>query len=56
MTDYGAQAAELLYALRTVMGDADHGQNMTWDERLMIGRKAIDKAIGRPEWKENDGL
>lgn len=41
-----AVAPELLEALQTVMGDADHGQNMTWDERCKIARSAISKATG----------
>lgn len=31
----------LRHGLRTVLGDADHGQNMTWEERCRVGREAL---------------
>lgn len=34
----------LLEALKTVMGDANHGQNMTWTQRCSQARAAIAKA------------
>lgn len=34
---------ELLEALKTVMGDANHGQNMTWAQRCSQARAAIAK-------------
>ena len=34
---------ELLEALKTVMGDANHGQNMTWAQRCSQARAAITK-------------
>ena len=34
---------ELEFALRTVLGDADHGQHMTWEQRCLVGRKALEK-------------
>jgi hypothetical protein len=37
-------AADLLDALKTVMGTAEHGQNMTWADRCLQGRAAIDRA------------
>lgn len=36
--------AELLEALQTIMGDGDHGQNMTWAERCQQARAAIVRA------------
>jgi hypothetical protein len=32
----------LRFALATVLGDGDHGQNMTWEERCRIGREALN--------------
>lgn len=32
----------LRFALRTVLGDADHGQKETWKERCLIGREALN--------------
>ena len=39
-----AQKAELLEALQTVMGDANHGQHMSWEDRCKQARAAIAKA------------
>ena len=36
--------AELLEALKTVMGDATHGQNMMWTARCERARAVIEKA------------
>lgn len=43
-----ASAPDLLLALKTVMGDSDHGQGMKWSERCLLARDAIAKAEGRP--------
>ena len=40
--------AELLVALKIVMGDATHGQKESWTERCMIARAAIEKAENGP--------
>lgn len=37
---------ELLEALQTVMGDVNHGQHMTWEQRCRQARAAINKATG----------
>jgi len=37
---------ELLEALKTVMGDVNHGQHMTWEQRCKQARAAINKATG----------
>jgi hypothetical protein len=31
----------LRYALKIVMGDGEHGQRMSWEDRCKIGRDAI---------------
>lgn len=36
-----ARIAELEFGLKTVLGDADHGRRMTWEERIRIGREAL---------------
>jgi hypothetical protein len=36
--------AELVEALQTVLGDAEHGQHQTWAERIAVGRAAIARA------------
>lgn len=42
-----AEVEQLLFALRTVLGDAEHGQKETWDERCMIGRDAVQNALNQ---------
>ncbi len=37
-----AEIERLRFALRTVLGDAEHGQKETWDERCRIGRDALN--------------
>lgn len=37
------EIARLRLALATVLGDATHGQNMTWEERCRIGRDALER-------------
>lgn len=50
LTAAEARVEALIYALRTVLGDATHGQNMTWTERCQIGRRALSEGTtAQPE-------
>jgi hypothetical protein len=42
-----AAAPDLLEALQTIMGDADHGQGMMWSDRCRMAREAIARATGK---------
>lgn len=41
ITRAATEITELREALATVLGDGTHGQNMTWEDRCLMGRKVL---------------
>jgi hypothetical protein len=47
VASHRAEVSRLRAALATVLGTVTHGQNMTWEERIKIGRAALRAMKGK---------